>query len=67
MTAPVDSEQLARLGYQAYGKTTDFKNYQGLPMPEWDQLPPRIREAWHAAALAIASAVVDEVVAATLT
>ena len=36
----------ARDAYRAYGQTTDFKNYQGLPMPEWDALPEKIREAW---------------------
>lgn len=35
--------------YEAYGKVTDFKNYQGLPMPTWDALPPKIKEAWVAA------------------
>lgn len=31
------SEELAKKAYLAYGQTTDFKNYQGLPMPEWLQ------------------------------
>jgi len=29
---------------------TDHKNYQGLPMPQWHELPEKIREAWTAAA-----------------
>lgn len=36
--------------YAAYGKVTDFKNYQGLPMPAWEALGDKIREAWIAAA-----------------
>lgn len=36
--------------YRAYGSVTDFKNYQGNPMPEWRDLPPKIQEAWRAAA-----------------
>lgn len=28
---------------------TEFKNYQGLPMPEWNALPAKIQEAWQAA------------------
>lgn len=32
--------------YRAYGEVTGFKNYQGLPMPEWDALTDTIREAW---------------------
>ena len=42
--------QLAEDAYLAYGKTTDFKNFQGNPMPEWKDLPEKIREAWYAAA-----------------
>lgn len=45
--------RLARIGYEAYGKTTDFKNYQGLPMPPFDNLPSKIIEAWVNASLAI--------------
>lgn len=43
-------EKLAKQAYYAYGSVTDFKNYQGLPMPEWEQLTDKIREAWKAAA-----------------
>lgn len=41
---------LAMGAYNAYGETTDFKNYQGLPMPPWDALPEAIQNAWIAAA-----------------
>lgn len=44
----------AREAYRAYGQTTDFKNYQGLPMPAWDDLPEKIREAWVNASTAAA-------------
>ena len=44
MTDPKISR--ARDAYRAYGQTTDFKNYQGLPMPAWEDLPEKIREAW---------------------
>ncbi len=43
-------EKLAKQSYYAYGSVTEFKNYQGLPMPEWEQLTDKIREAWKAAA-----------------
>jgi hypothetical protein len=43
-------ESRARLAYTAYGKVTDFKNFQGNPMPAFDELPEKIREAWIAAA-----------------
>lgn len=26
---------VAKEAYQAYGGVTDYKNYQGLPMPLW--------------------------------
>ncbi len=43
---PVDFLEKAKQGYNAYGKTTEWKNYAGLPMPTWDELPERIRFAW---------------------
>lgn len=36
----------AKDAYHAYGAVTDHKNYQGLPMPEWDALTDKIRAAW---------------------
>lgn len=36
------------------GQTTDFKNYQGLPMPKWENLSLKIQQAWIAAAVAVA-------------
>lgn len=48
-----DLEALARKAYLAYGATTDFKNYQELPMPEWEALPEKIQAAWKAAAGAL--------------
>ncbi len=36
----------AKDAYHAYGSVTDHKNYQGLPMPEWDALTDKIRAAW---------------------
>jgi len=50
-----DLEDLARMAYRAYGETTDFKNYQGLPMPTWDDLGERIQTAWRAAAESVVS------------
>lgn len=40
----------AKFAYVAYGKARDFENYQGLPMPAWEDLPPDIVEAWCAVA-----------------
>lgn len=47
------NEHFAQVAYHAYGATTDHKNYQGLPMPEWPALPAAIQQAWRAAAEAV--------------
>lgn len=54
------ADKLARIGYDAYGAVTDHKNYQGLPMPEYDDLTPTIKQAWEANALAIRDAVLGK-------
>ena len=46
-------EETAKEAYRVYGQTTNFKNYQGLQMPEWEQLPEKIRLAWQTATKAI--------------
>lgn len=47
-----EAERLAkaRAAYHRYGAVTDFKNYQGNPMPDFDSLPRVIQQAWVAAA-----------------
>lgn len=42
-------QSLARAAYERYTATTDNKNYQGLPCPAYDDLTPKIKEAWEAA------------------
>ncbi len=44
---------LAKSAYHAYGAVTDHKNYQGLPMPEWENLTDKIRDAWRAATISV--------------
>jgi hypothetical protein len=48
-----DQVVMARLAYAAYGRTTDFKNYQGNPMPKWDDLGDAIQAAWVSASNAV--------------
>lgn len=36
--------------YNAYAAVTDNKNFQGNPMPNFADLPPKIQSAWEAAA-----------------
>lgn len=44
--------QRAQCAYQAYGRTTNFKNFMGGPMPEWEALTDTIQTAWVNAAKA---------------
>lgn len=44
---------MAKLAYGAYGQTTNFKNYQGNPMPAWDALGDTIQGAWVSAVNAV--------------
>jgi hypothetical protein len=46
-------ESRARIAYTAYGRKVDFKNFQGDPMPMFDELPEAIRAAWINAAQVI--------------
>jgi len=50
-----DQIVMAKLAYAAYGQTTNFKNFQGNPMPNWDQLGDTIQAAWVSASNAVAS------------
>jgi hypothetical protein len=45
---------LAIVGYEAYGDKANWKNYQGLKMPSFAELPDNIKIYWIAAAQAIA-------------
>lgn len=40
---------IAKMGYEAYSKSTDNKNFQGNEMPKWEDLPEKIQKAWEAA------------------
>ena len=44
-----DAQVFAKSAYNAYGEVTGFRNYAGLPMPAWEDLTPKIQEAWRAA------------------
>ena len=48
-----DIETIAKAAYAAYGAVTDFKNFRGELMPEWENLPEKIQQAWRAAALRV--------------
>ncbi len=52
-----DFEGLGAIGYDAYAKFTGGKTFDGRDMPKWEDLPPRIKQAWAAAAQSITDAV----------
>ncbi len=52
-------DDLAQVAYAAYGTATDGKNYQGLPMPTWDDLGAPIQDAWRAAARGVVAALAE--------
>lgn len=54
-TSTTTDEQLTRAAtaYRAYGDSSSWKNYQGNPIPTWDDLPEAIRTHWVAATDAI--------------
>lgn len=56
----VDLTSLARFGYQAYASASGGKNFQGNPMPTWDELPETIRDYWRAAARVLSGQVPAE-------
>lgn len=39
-------DEKARRAYDTYGASVGWKNYAGAPMPQWPEIPRRIRAAW---------------------
>lgn len=54
MITEKELDWLARQAYRAYGQVTGFKNYQGNPMPDFNDLGETIQRAWRAAAKQVA-------------
>ena len=46
MTETIDTNKLGREAYFAYGDIVGWKNHLGKEMPDWKDLPERIRQAW---------------------
>lgn len=53
----VDNWALAKINYDAYGDQVGWLNFQGKPMPTWEELPDSIKLGWLAGALAVRKAV----------
>lgn len=49
---PEVAMQFAKKLYEAYGNHANWLNYQNLPMPIWEKLPPKIQAHWEAVASA---------------
>jgi hypothetical protein len=47
------ADDLAEIGYNAYGEEAEWKTYDGKTMPKWEDLSQPIRNRWMAAAAAI--------------
>jgi hypothetical protein len=47
--------ELGKVAYDAYGESRGWKVYNGDAMPTWDEQSPELREAWDAAAQAVAA------------
>lgn len=48
------NEELGKLAFDQYKISVDGKAVSGDPIPDWDDLPERIRTAWNVAADAVA-------------
>lgn len=51
---------LAQIAYEAYGNARGWVVFDGSPMPQWDEQSPELKEAWDAAAQAVARTFFDD-------
>lgn len=49
----VDVDAISHRSYNAYAASVGGKNYLGLAMPKWAELPAEIQNAWKASAVAV--------------
>lgn len=49
ITGRYSYRSIAESAYKSYAANTGNKNFKGDPMPEWNDLPIKIRTAWEAA------------------
>lgn len=47
------SIDLGQIAFEAYGKATGGKTYDGKPIPHWNDISAPVRNAWEAAAKAV--------------
>jgi hypothetical protein len=46
MAELIDWNVLACAAYEAYSDMLNHQAHLSLPMPDWDDLPPKYQEAW---------------------
>ena len=51
----MNSEQRAKVAYNAYCNRVNWKSFKGDDLPKFENLPEHIRDAWMAAGDAVAS------------
>lgn len=39
--------QLAQIAYEVYAEHQNWKNFAGNPIPQWAEVRPDIKRAWH--------------------
>ena len=47
--------ELGKIAYNAYGDNRGWVTFNGDAMPTWEEQTPELREAWDAAAQAVAA------------
>jgi len=57
--------EVAKQAYEGYAAVTNWKNFQGAAMPEWDDLPKTIQQAWIGASATVTDVVLNNVEEAT--
>jgi hypothetical protein len=48
-----DSRELGQVAFEAYKQFVQGQTYDAKPIPEWDDLGPKIKDAWRVAAVAV--------------
>ncbi len=61
MTDPLGADLLGRTAYEAYGAAREWRTFAGDLMAPWAVQSSEIRQAWIAAAEAVAQVVRDNV------
>lgn len=55
----LDDNDAGKLAFEAYGKATGGKTYDGRDIPKYEELPEGIRKAWERAGAAVGLACLE--------